>query len=265
MSGVRCSGEATASRRVGLPSLPDIIEGLCLAAFAAAIVYALASGAYTTLATPRSKPYLIVAAGVLAAFAIAACCGVFHATPSRARRWLAALVIPALLISVPFRPTANASGFDPYAGGRAIAIDHNAYGDVGAARLHGLDAPNRTITIRDDEFGAWAKQIDHHPDRYVGYHVSVTGFVERPSVFKANEIQVSRQFMSCCILDMTPFGFVASSDQVKKLKQRQWVSVEGKLVQRAYGVSGHDRQGLVLQVDSIRSPRQVPTGYFYLQ
>lgn len=236
-----------------------------MAALAAAIIHALASGSYATLATPRSKPYLMAASAILLVFAVAACCGAFHASAHSSRRWLVALIVPALLVTVPFRPAADASGFDPYAGGRAIPISHDVYGDVGAAHLHGLDDGRRIITIRDDEFGAWVKQIGHHPDRYIGYRVRVTGFVDRPGVFNADEIQVSRQFMSCCILDMTPFGFVASSDRVKQLKERQWVSVEGELTEGTYGVSGHARRGLMLKVDVVRSVQQVPTGYFYLQ
>ena len=103
------------------PALPDRIEAICFAALGAAIVYSTTSGSYITLTTPRSLPYLIVGAILLFALSVAAWLGVFHADERSSFRFLVALVIPALLIAVPFQP-GNGTGFDTYAAGRAIAI-----------------------------------------------------------------------------------------------------------------------------------------------
>lgn len=103
------------------PALPDRIEAICFAALGAAIVYSTTSGSYITLTTPRSLPYLIVGAILLFALSVAAWLGVFHADERSSFRFLVALVIPALLIAVPFQP-GNDTGFDTYAAGRAIAI-----------------------------------------------------------------------------------------------------------------------------------------------
>ena len=136
------------------PALPDRIEAICFAALGAAIVYSTTSGSYITLTTPRSLPYLIVGAILLFALSVAAWLGVFHADERSSFRFLVALVIPALLIAVPFQP-GNGTGFDTYAAGRAIAIRRDAHKPAGFAHLHGLDEERKTITISDDEFGSW--------------------------------------------------------------------------------------------------------------
>ena len=108
------------------PALPDRIEAICFAALGAAIVYSTTSGSYITLTTPRSLPYLIVGAILLFALSVAAWLGVFHADERSSFRFLVALVIPTLLIAVPFQP-GNGTGFDTYAAGRAIAIRRDAH------------------------------------------------------------------------------------------------------------------------------------------
>ena len=95
------------------PALPDRIEAICFAALGAAIVYSTTSGSYITLTTPRSLPYLIVGAILLFALSVAAWLGVFHADERSSFRFLVALVIPTLIIAVPFQP-GNGTGFDTY-------------------------------------------------------------------------------------------------------------------------------------------------------
>lgn len=200
------------------PALPDRIEAICFAALGAAIVYSTTSGSYITLTTPRSLPYLIVGAILLFALSVAAWLGVFHADERSSFRFLVALVIPTLLIAVPFQP-GNGTGFDTYAAGRAIAIRRDAHKPAGFAHLHGLDEERKTITISDDEFGSWFSHIDHNPQRYIGYRGRLTGFVYKPSTLGAHEFELSRQFMSCCILDMTPFGFTTHYAKTAHLQE----------------------------------------------
>lgn len=112
------------------PTMADLVEGCCFAALAAAIAHAVATGTYTSLATPRAKPYLVVTAILLGLMAVAACIGMLHTATTDVRkspRWLVALIIPALLISVPFHQSAGSGGFDAYASGRAIPIAKNVY------------------------------------------------------------------------------------------------------------------------------------------
>lgn len=246
------------------PALPDRIEAICFAAPGAAIVYSTASGSYTTLTTPRSLPYLIVGAILLFGLSVAAWLGVFHADERLSFRFLVTLVIPALLIAVPFQSDGG-TGFDAYAAGRAIAIRRDARKPTGFAHLHGFDEERKTITISDDEFGSWFFHIDHNPQRYIGYQVRLTGFVYKPSTLGVHEFELSRQFMSCCILDMTPFGFATHYAKAAHLREHDWVSVDATLVQGTYGIAGHERQGPMLKITSLRTAKTAPNGYFYWQ
>ncbi|MFQ9707230.1 MAG: TIGR03943 family putative permease subunit [Bifidobacterium dentium] len=128
-----------------------------------------------------------------------------------------------------------------------------------------MDDTRRTITVRNDEFGSWFEHIDHNPQSYVGYRIRITGFVSKPSTLGTDEFQISRQFMSCCILDMTPFGFTAVTAKAAKLHEYDWVTIDATIEQGTYGTSGHERQGLILQVSSLRQAANAPTGYFYWQ
>ena len=246
-------------------TLPDRVEALCFAALGAAIAYAAVGGSYTTLTTPRSLPYLIIGAVLLFALATAAWLGLFHATERSVLRFLIALIIPALLIAVPFQPSSGSGGFDEYAGGRAIAIPRSSHKPDGSSQLHGLDTANKTLTISDDEFGSWFSHIDHNPQRYIGYRVRLTGFVYKPSTLGVHEFELSRQFMSCCILDMTPFGFTTHYAKTAHLQEHDWVSVDATLVQGTYGIAGHTRQGPMLKITSLHTAKAAPTGYFYWQ
>lgn len=91
------------------------------------------------------------------------------------------------------------------------------------------------------------------------------GFVSKSRTFDADEFELSRQFMSCCILDMTPFGFIASSGKAGTPHNHDWVTVDAVIKQGAYGSAGHERQGLILQVRSASKAAAAPTGYFYWQ
>ena len=237
------------------PTMADRVEALCFLGLTASLGWITISGSYTSFATPRTLPYLLIAIVILSALTVCAWLGLFHATPRRAAQMLVALAVPALLIAIPAQARAASGGFDKYAGGRAIAIDYSS----GQTKLAGLD---EAISISNDNFGAWYQVIDHNPQQYAGYTLKVTGFVSKPSTLGPSQLLVSRQFMSCCILDMTPFGFTASYDGKQQLHEHDWVQVSGMLQTGTIGDSGHTHQGLILQVDHITTA-EAPTGYFY--
>ena len=240
--------------------IADRVEALCFLGLTASLTWLTVTDRYVTFTTPRTLPYLIIAIVLLAALTVCAWLGVFHTTPRSARRMLIALAIPALLISIPAQTGAASGGFDQYAGGRAIPIEYS----TGERSLPGLDEANRTINIADDDFGSWFEVIDHDPQRYVGYTVKVTGFVSRPDTLGSAQFLVSRQLMSCCILDMTPFGFTATYQDKAKAQpeEREWVDIEGTLQMGTIGESGYSHQGLILKVSDM-DETSAPTGYFY--
>lgn len=242
------------------PTAADRIEALCFFGLDAALIWLSASGAYTRFATPRTLPYLAGAAVVLFVLGIAAWLGIFHAEPQSSKKLLVSLAIPTLLLIVPLQASAN-TGFDKYAGGRAIAMSNS----VNIAVLHGLDETKKTLDINDDEFGAWFETIDHNPQRFSGYTIAVTGYVSTSNTLGSGQFLLARQQMSCCILDMTPFGFTTQQKVGASIPASQtWVRVTGTLLPGSIGKSGYSHQGMVLHLNSIEQTA-APTGYFYLQ
>lgn len=254
-ANVSVNTNANSSRRV---TFAQFVESLMLLFLATMIAIVTFSGKYTLFTTPRAFVYLIIAIVMLTILALCAACGWFTISARDAFRMLVALAVPALLIIIPLQTMQEngSDGFDRYAGGRAIAISRSY------KTLPGLNRNARNITVKNDDFGLWYDEIDHNFSTYKGYTITLTGFVSRDSTLGANQFRVSRQLMSCCILDMSPFGLVAEDFSVKKFTEHEWVSVHARIDRGSIGISGHERSGVVLRVISIREA-QAPTGYFY--
>lgn len=254
------------------PSPADRVEALSFATLSLAIAHATWSGYYERLTTPRLLPYLIASVPILLTCAALAWKGHFHATPKSCSSMLCCLFIPALLISIPFTPQMSDQGFDPYGGGIAIPITRTSIASHALVPpgLHGLDQARHTITISDEEFGSWYEHIDHYPNLYKGYHVRVKGFVDVSPRTPAGSFVLSRQLMSCCILDMTPFGFVvrpsANAHVTATPDNHAWVTVEAIITVDPTHSPNTDstRNGIVLDATGLQ-PARAPEGYFYRQ
>lgn len=234
-----------------------LVEAFLLLCLAAVIAVVTLSGQYTLFTTPRAFIYLIIASVLLVVLAFCAACGWFAVSSRDSWRILISIAIPALLIIIPLQSSQSlsSSGFDRYAGGRAIAIRYNS-------RLAGLNEKSREIKVKNDDFGLWYDEIDHNLSKYEGYTITITGFVSRDATLGANQFRISRQLMSCCILDMSPFGLVAEYSSSKNLAEHKWVQLRARIERGNVGVHGYQRAGVVLRVMSLRTA-QAPTGYFY--
>lgn len=248
---------ATKSEQHNRITFARLVEAFLLLCLAAVIAVVTLSGQYTLFTTPRAFVYLIIASVLLVVLAFCAACGWFAVSSRDSWRILISIAIPALLIIIPLQSSQSlsSSGFDRYAGGRAIAIRYNS-------RLAGLNEKSREIKVKNDDFGLWYDEIDHNLSKYEGYTITITGFVSRDATLGANQFRISRQLMSCCILDMSPFGLVAEYSSYKNLAEHKWVQLRARIERGNVGVHGYQRAGVVLRVISLRTA-QAPTGYFY--
>lgn len=248
---------ATKSEQRNHVTFAGLVEAFLLLCLAAVIAVVTLSGQYTLFTTPRAFIYLIIASVLLVVLAFCAACGWFAVSSRDSWRILISIAIPALLIIIPLQSSQSlsSSGFDRYAGGRAIAIRYNS-------RLAGLNEKSREIKVKNDDFGLWYDEIDHNLSKYEGYTITITGFVSRDATLGANQFRISRQLMSCCILDMSPFGLVAEYSSSKNLAEHKWVQLRARIERGNVGVHGYQRAGVVLRVMSLRTA-QAPTGYFY--
>lgn len=247
----------------------QIAQSLCLICFSATLMWSALSGCYTILTTPRAFVYLIFAAILLFVLGICSLFGIIPVFAKDSKRILVSLIIPMLVILIPLQMSKSAldqgftksAGFDEYASGRAIAIASNRKNNK--KTLSGLDVANKKIIISDDDFGNWYDEIDHNLEKYQGYEIVVKGFISRENTLSKNQVRISRQFMSCCILDMSPFGFVADLSKSLRFKNHQWVIVKANISLGNIGVSGYSHKGVVLKVESIKEISKAPSGYFY--
>lgn len=247
----------------------QIVQSLCLICFSATLMWSALSGCYTILTTPRAFVYLIFAAILLFVLGICSLFGIIPVFAKDSKRILVSLIIPMLVILIPLQMSKSAldqgftksAGFDEYASGRAIAIASNRKNNK--KTLSGLDVANKKIIISDDDFGNWYDEIDHNLEKYQGYEIVVKGFISRENTLSKNQVRISRQFMSCCILDMSPFGFVADLSKSLRFKNHQWVIVKANISLGNIGVSGYSHKGVVLKVESIKEISKAPSGYFY--
>lgn len=248
------------------PLFSRIVLCLSLSFLSASIAWSAFSGSYTFLTTPRVFPYLIIASIMLILLAFCALFNVCKVSSRESFRILVAICIPALLIVIPLQNRDYANfGFDKYAGGRAIAIkDFQGY-----KNFRGLNQASSTISVSNDDFGAWYDEIDHNVNRYKGYKIIVNGFVSKSRSLGSNQFYVARHFMSCCILDMSPFGFVgeissSSKNDFSLVKEHQWIHVIAHIDVGNVGNDNNRRSGVILRIDKI-SEAAPPSGYFYRQ
>jgi putative membrane protein len=174
------------------------------------------------------------------------------------------LAIPVLLLLFPHNPLGASdlsysySGggdviqADPFAG--AIPLDGRFSGE-----LSGLDTDGKRIVVENEAFYPWLNEIYERLDEYLGYQISVTGFVLKdPEMFGPNEFVPARLGMSCCVADLVPYGMLCVYDKVGELPAGSWVTVEGVIEPGEYDGWIEPR----IAVTAV-TPADVVEGYIY--
>lgn len=269
VSDINSANSANSAKLSKKITFASIIQALCLFCFSATLMHSALSGSYAILTTPRAFAYLIFAAILLLVLGICSLFGLFPAHAKDCKKIMVSIVVPMLIILIPLQMSqsslasgfAKSAGFDEYASGRAIAIASNRKNNK--KNLSGLDVVNKKIVVADDDFGNWYNEIDHNFDKYKDYTIVVKGFISKESTLSKDQVRISRQFMSCCILDMSPFGFVAQMPKNMRFSQHQWVVVKAKIELGKVGLKGYSQDGIVLKVESASVLNKAPSGYFY--
>jgi putative membrane protein len=68
--------------------------------------------------------------------------------------------------------------------------------------------------------------------------------------------------MTCCVLDMTAFGFTVDASDGTIPKTDSWVQVTGTLERGRIGSASQGYEGLILKASSVGGADSA-TGYFY--
>ena len=97
------------------------------------------------------------------------------------------------------------------------------------------------------------------PDRFAGQEARITGFVSRDATLRANQVQLSRFVLSCCVADATPIGIIAEAAELALVPDDQWLTVEGRFT--VAEIDGERMPVLVaVDVEQIDPP---PVPYLY--
>jgi len=239
------------------------LECLCYSAFAGLMFHLVASGKYLSYVTPRMKPYLYFTAIVMLIWVCAGIHRLFYPQYKVRSAHCFVLVIPILFLLLPHSPLTTIDISNKYIGGDVFSDISNIQPDLSqdeyTTDLPGSDMKNKIITVEDDYFYQWISEIFVNMEEYVGYQISITGFVFKDPEFMAdNEFVPARLAMACCAADLTPFGMLCQYDKASELKSKSWVTVEG-VIQIGKYMDYDDPQIIVTRI----LPAKEVEGYVY--
>lgn len=107
-------------------------------------------------------------------------------------------------------------------------VTSNAFGEE--ILLNGYDEENKMITVSHEEFSQWFNEIYINIDKYIGYKISIKGFVYKDlESMDEDEFVPARLMMTCCVADLSPCGFICKYSKASELEEDSWVTVEGTI------------------------------------
>ncbi|PGT89660.1 TIGR03943 family protein [Bacillus sp. AFS040349] len=133
--------------------------------------------------------------------------------------------------------------------GESTAADDSQPKSVDDLYIEGL-LNSEKIVVTDVEYQKISGYLETHLDEFVGKEIELTGFVYREPDFTQNQMAVSRFTVSCCVADLQVMGTLATGDEVKNLKNDEWVKVTGVIEKT-------DRNGVTIPSIGISSLEKV--------
>ncbi|WP_027700787.1 TIGR03943 family putative permease subunit [Metaclostridioides mangenotii] len=109
-------------------------------------------------------------------------------------------------------------------------VTENVFGEE--ILLHGYDEENKKIIVFHDEFSQWFNEIYMNIDNYIGFKISIKGFVYKDLEMDEDEFVPARLMMTCCVADLSPCGFVCKYNKASELEADTWVTVEGTIIKK---------------------------------
>ena len=119
------------------------------------------------------------------------------------------------------------------------------------------------VEIEDRDFAIFYRDMSEDFEKYKGKTVKFKGICALDKALKSNEFAIGRHIMTCCEADIAYRGVVAKSNLNFKISTRDWVTVEGKLIEEYSPL--YRSKGPVLYVEKIekadRPTQEVATFY----
>ncbi|MBQ9762405.1 MAG: hypothetical protein IJV82_04935 [Oscillospiraceae bacterium] len=102
-----------------------------------------------------------------------------------------------------------------------------AFDDVVDPLPFDINAP--VITVKDEDYALWYRDVTEEPQKYDGKIVSFKGQVAMLRREKNGMFAPGRFVMTCCVDDIQFCGIPCRYEKSKKLESRSWVQVTAKI------------------------------------
>ncbi len=107
-----------------------------------------------------------------------------------------------------------------------------------------------TIEIKDEDFAIFYRDMTEDMNKYIGKTLKFKGIVALDSSLPGGQFAVGRHIMTCCEADIAYRGVVAKGMGALKFATRDWVVLEGVLMEEYSKL--YRGKGPVLQVKKIQ-------------
>ena len=94
-----------------------------------------------------------------------------------------------------------------------------------------FDINSEVINIEDRDFAIFYRDMSEDFQKYLGKTVRFKGICALDPSLKSGEFAIGRHIMTCCEADIAYRGVVAKSKLPIKIETRDWVLVQGKLIE----------------------------------
>lgn len=111
-----------------------------------------------------------------------------------------------------------------------------------------FDVNASSITIDDDDYALWYRDLSEEMDIYNGKGIKFKGIVAKDPRLGNNSVVIGRHIMTCCEADIQYSGLICVFKNAVKLKTRDWVTVKGKIKVEPHKL--YKNKGPVIYVES---------------
>lgn len=119
------------------------------------------------------------------------------------------------------------------------APDNVYFDDIPDPLPYDMEAP--IITIKDEWFAEWYRDLTENQDNYDGKKIKVKGLVARDNTLPDTYLVFGRHVMTCCVEDIQFAGLACVYSKATQFKTGDWVAVDATIKvmeEEIYGEEG---------------------------
>lgn len=126
-----------------------------------------------------------------------------------------------------------------------------------------FDIEGPVIKIEDEDYAIWYRDMAEEPKKYLGKTIKFKALVAKNSKLPEDVFIAGRHVMTCCADDITYTAIVCEYKEAKKMKNKSWISLEGKFAFKYHELYQSD--GPVLEITKIKGAEEPenPVATFY--